>query len=43
MSISALEIEIPYAVDVSSAIEKAPGRKDHNLMNAFIKKVRNVN
>lgn len=33
----------PYAVDVSSAIEKAPGRKDYNLMKAFLGKVRNVN
>ena len=33
----------PYAIDVSSAVEKAPGRKDHNLMKAFIGRVRNVN
>lgn len=33
----------PYAIDVSSAIEKAPGKKNHNLMKAFIGKVRNVN
>ncbi len=29
----------PYAIDVSSAIEKTPGRKDHNLMKAFIGKI----
>ncbi len=29
----------PYAIDVSSAIESAPGRKDHNLMKAFIRKI----
>lgn len=33
----------PYAIDVSSAIEKTPGRKNHNLMKAFIGKVRNTN
>ncbi|MDP3787029.1 MAG: phosphoribosylanthranilate isomerase [Candidatus Omnitrophota bacterium] len=39
----AVKIVHPYAVDVSSAIEKAPGRKDHNLMKAFIGRVRNIN
>lgn len=39
----AVKIARPYAVDASSAIEKAPGRKDHNLMRAFIEKIRNVN
>lgn len=32
---------IPYAVDVSSGVEKSPGRKDHKLMSDFIKTVRN--
>lgn len=33
----------PYAIDVSSAIEKAPGKKDYNLMKVFIGKVRGAN
>jgi phosphoribosylanthranilate isomerase len=30
----------PYAVDVSTGVEKSPGRKDHRLMEEFIKNVR---
>lgn len=33
----------PYAIDVSSAVEKTQGRKDRNLMRAFIEKIRSVN
>ena len=38
--ISALDKVRPYAVDLSSGIEKSPGRKDHRKMKQFIKKVR---
>jgi len=38
----AVRIARPYAVDASSSIEKAPGRKDHKLMKAFIEKIRNL-
>ncbi|MFH0845364.1 MAG: phosphoribosylanthranilate isomerase [Pseudomonadota bacterium] len=33
----------PYAVDVNSGIEKAPGEKDHALMEALMEKVRRIN
>lgn len=36
----ALQTVHPYAVDVSSGIEKSPGKKDITKMETFIKKVR---
>ncbi len=38
----AIDAVNPYAVDACSALEKAPGQKDHVRMNAFIKSVRAV-
>ena len=37
---SAIYILHPYAVDVSSGIEKAKGVKDSMLMNEFVRQVR---
>ena len=36
----ALNAVKPYAVDVNSGVEAGPGKKDHELMRAFIRKVR---
>ncbi len=36
----AIRIARPFAVDVSSGIESAPGRKDHDKMRRFIRAVR---
>jgi phosphoribosylanthranilate isomerase len=32
----------PFAIDACSALEHAPGRKDHDRLRAFIKKARSV-
>ena len=36
----AIDIVQPYAVDVSSGVESAPGRKDHALLRSFLKAAR---
>jgi len=36
----ALDAVKPYAVDVNSGVEKAPGQKDHGLIKEFIRQVR---
>ena len=36
----AIELVNPYAVDACSLLERAPGQKDHVLMNAFVAAVR---
>lgn len=40
--VEAVEMVRPYAVDVSSGVEAAPGVKDHHKMAAFIQKVRQI-
>ncbi|MBW2329121.1 MAG: phosphoribosylanthranilate isomerase [Deltaproteobacteria bacterium] len=36
----AIEAVRPYAVDVNSGVEKSPGQKDHELIKAFVNRVR---
>ena len=38
----AIETVHPYAVDVNSGVEKSPGQKDHDLIKAFVSKVRQL-
>ena len=37
--VEALDAVHPYAVDVSSGVEKSPGIKDHEKMRLFFKEV----
>ena len=37
---SAIREVAPYGVDVSSGIERSPGKKDHELMKRFVESVR---
>ena len=38
----AIETVRPYAVDACSALEDAPGKKNHDRMRAFVKSARGV-
>ncbi len=40
--IRAIKLLQPYIVDVSSSIEKSPGKKDPKLLREFIKKVKSI-
>jgi phosphoribosylanthranilate isomerase len=39
----AIRIVDPYAVDVCSGVESAPGKKDAGKLNEFMNEVNNVN
>ena len=38
----AVRILSPYGVDVSSGVEKAPGKKDHALLKEFIRNAKKI-
>jgi phosphoribosylanthranilate isomerase len=38
--VPAVELVRPYAVDVSGGVETQPGRKDHEKLASFIKRIR---
>ncbi len=38
----AIQMVRPYGVDVSSGVEKSPGKKDHHKLKAFIETVRSL-
>lgn len=40
--VKAVEKVLPYGVDVSSGVEKSPGRKDAGLMKKFVENVRKI-
>lgn len=38
--VSAIKAAAPYAIDINSGVEKAPGKKDHMLLATLINRVR---